>query len=179
MWKLVEYANSHRYLRSAATIVLVIIIPSLALISSHNFIPKDTHLLDKVNEVRSEHGLEPVRYNSKLAKSSKRKAACDMAKNHYMQHTSPVDGRLWEWVREAHYFYVAVGENLGEGCKDNNCTSLWLNSDKHREIILDPKYKDGAVIECETSVVLHFGLRPTPIQMWRMIIFRVKNKLHW
>lgn len=178
MWKLVEYVISHRYFRSAATILLVIIIPILAIISSHNFIPKDTHLLDKVNEVRKEHGLEPVKYNSKLARSSKRKA-CDMAKHHYMQHTSPIDGRLWEWVKEAHYLYVAVGENLGEWCRSNDCTALWMDSPKHREIILDPKYKDGAVSECETSIVLHFGLRPTPTQLWRMITFRVKNKLHW
>lgn len=154
-------------------ILIIIIIPIVAVIISHSFISKDTHLLDPVNKIRIENGLQPVKYNTKLARSSHDKA-CDMAKNHYMQHTSPVDGRLWEWVKEANYPYLMVGENLGEDCRDNDCTSLWMNSDKHREIILNPYYRDGAISECETSVVLHFATPLTFKQRVQIAKFKVK-----
>jgi len=172
MWKLIELSNSHRLLKHVITILLITLITTLAVIYSHSFIPKDTHLLDSVNKIRIENGLKPVKYNRKLAKSSMSKA-CDMNEKRYITHTSP-DGKLWEFIKDTGYHYVMAGENLAQGCTDEGCVELWMLSPKHKAIILDPRYKEGAVSRCGDSVALHFGTRLTLKQRIQIIIFKLK-----
>ena len=153
-------------------VLAIIVIPTLVIISSHNFALKDTHILDMINEIRIENGLSSVKYNRMLAKSSKDKA-CDMNEKHYITHTSP-DGKLWEFIKETGYHFVMAGENLGQGCTDEGCVELWMRSPKHKEIILDPRYKEGAVSRCGDSIALHFATRLTLKQKVQIMIFRLK-----
>jgi len=154
---------------------MTLIIPILISINLLSLNKPDTSVLGMVNEIRVENGLSPVKYNRKLAKSSKAKA-CDMNNKHYIAHTSP-DGRLWEFIKDTGYQYVMVGENLGQDCTDEGCVELWMRSPKHKEIMLDPRYKEGAVSRCGDSVALHFGVRLTPKQRIQIIIFRLKTLL--
>jgi hypothetical protein len=154
------------------TFLLPIIIGSFALICSQNFVAYDLTLLNLVNNVRKENDLQPVKFNKKLAKSSLKKA-CDMNEKHYIAHTSP-DGKLWEFIKDTDYHFVIAGENLGQGCTDEGCVTLWMNSAKHKAIILDPRYKEGAVSRCGDSVALHFGVRLTVKQRIQIMIFRLK-----
>ena len=77
---------------------MTLIIPILISINLLSLNKPDTSVLGMVNEIRVENGLSPVKYNRKLAKSSKAKA-CDMNNKHYIAHTSP-DGRLWEFIKD-------------------------------------------------------------------------------
>lgn len=148
------------------------IVPILLLINLLNFNKPDTSMLNMVNKIRVENGLSPVKYNKKLAKSSMTKA-CDMSEKHYITHISP-DGRLWEFIKDTGYHFVMAGENLGQGCTDEGCVELWMKSPKHKEIILDPRLKEGAVSRCGDSVALHFGTRLTLKQKIQIMIFRIK-----
>ena len=154
------------------TFLLSIVIGSIALICSHDFVAYDPTLLNLVNDVRKENNLQPVKFNKKLAKSSLTKA-CDMNEKRYITHTSP-DGKLWEFIKDTGYHFVMAGENLGQGCTDSGCVELWMLSPKHKAIILDPRFKEGAVSRCGDSVALHFGTRLTVKQRVQIMIFRIK-----
>lgn len=151
---------------------MTLILPILLSINLLIFNKPDTTVLKMVNEIRAENGLSPVKYNKKLAKSSLTKA-CDMNEKHYITHTSP-DGKLWEFIKDTGYHFVMAGENLGQGCTDEGCVELWMKSPKHKEIILDHRFKEGAVSRCGDSVALHFGTRLTLKQKIQIMIFRIK-----
>lgn len=128
-----------------------------------------------VNQVRIDNNLPPIKYNRLLAKSSMNKA-CDMNDKHYMTHKAP-DGRQWEFITDTGYKYLTLGENLAQGCTDEGCIKLWMNSPTHRDIILNPKFQEGAVSRCDDYLALHFGTRLTIKQRLQISIFKLKQIL--
>jgi len=147
---------------------LIPILLSLNLLSPNK---PDTSVLNMVNRERVENKVAPVIYSKKLGKSSTRKA-CDMEKSNYFSHFSP-NGKLWEFFTNVDYRYKFAGENLAKDCTDKDCVTLWMQSPKHREIILDPKYKEGAVSRCGAYLALHFGSRLSIKEKLKIMIFRV------
>lgn len=135
-------------------------IPIIPLIFYINFLgihKLDTDPLTRVNQYRIENGLDPVKFNNNLAKSSMNKA-CDLRDKNYWSHRNP-DGKLWEFIIEAGYQYRIAGEDLARDCVDVECVDLWMKSPKHREVILTKNYKDGAVSRCDNYLVLHMGTK--------------------
>lgn len=132
----------------------------------------DKTVLNMVNEIRIENKIAPVIYSKKLGQSSTRKA-CDMKNNNYFSHFSP-NGLLWEFFTNVDYRYKSAGENLAKDCTDKDCVTLWMDSPKHKAIILDPRYKEGAVSRCGEYLALHFGSRLTIKEKLTIIIFRIK-----
>jgi len=153
------------------------IVPILISISIFglNFSKTDTTVFDLVNQERVENGVAPVAYSKKLEQSSTRKA-CDMKNNNYFSHFSP-NGLLWEFFTNVDYSFIFAGENLAKDCTDTDCVELWMRSDKHREVILDSKYQEGAVSRCGEYLALHFGTRLSIKEKLQIIIFRVKTLL--
>ncbi len=148
---------------------IIPILLSLNLLSPNK---PDTSVLNMVNQERVENKVAPVIYSKKLGKSSTRKA-CDMEKNNYFSHFSP-NGQLWEFFTNVDYHYKSAGENLAKDCTDTDCVELWMRSDKHREVILDPKYTEGAVSKCGEYLALHFGTRLSIKEKLKIMIFRIK-----
>lgn len=151
---------------------MVTIIPILLSLNLLSLNGSDNGVLEVVNEIRVENGLSPVIYSKKLGQSSTRKA-CDMKNNNYFSHFSP-KGQLWEFFTNVDYHYKSAGENLAKDCTDTDCVELWMRSDKHREVILDPKYTEGAVSKCGEYLALHFGTRLTIKEKLKIMIFRIK-----
>lgn len=119
-----------------------------------------------VNRDRIQNGFEPLRVNEALTRAAQAKAD-DMTKNDYFAHTSPEGLTPWHWIQGSDYNYRSAGENLAIHFTDaEEEERAWMESVKHRENILSPKYQDIGVAvnhtvqngQPTTIVVQMFGL---------------------
>lgn len=124
-------------------------------------------LLNTTNEKRLASGAEPVQLNSKLSAAAEHKAE-DMFANQYWAHTSPSGRDPWFFIVGADYHYLFAGENLARDFGDSrSVVNAWMNSQSHRDNLLNPRYKDigfavvnGKYAGHETTLVVQmFGTR--------------------
>jgi uncharacterized protein YkwD len=84
--------------------------------------------------------------------------AADMARNHYLDHSS-LDGRSpFERMRDSHYRFGYAGENLAVDVDARAASAALWSSSEHRSNLLEPHYAhvgiaavpaDGEVIVVE------------------------------
>lgn len=99
-------------------------------------------LVDLTNESRLAFNEQPLLRNDKLDVAAQMKGE-DMVGNGYFAHESPTGVTPWHWFVEAGYKYLYAGENLAINFSDSEAvTEAWLNSPKHRENLLDTKFKE-------------------------------------
>ena len=104
-----------------------------------------TEVVSLVNQERSDAGLSPLMESTVLNEAAQAKAD-DMATEGYFSHTSPSGVTPWEWFREAKYEYRYAGENLAIHFHDATSQErAWMESKKHCENILSPKYREIGV----------------------------------
>lgn len=117
------------------------------------------------NEIRAGAGIPQVREYDLLTKSADMKAK-KMVQLGYFAHTSPRGESPWEEFRSVEYRYTYAGENLAMDFRDaEEVVQAWMDSPKHRENILNPKYEDIGIAvttgringRTVTLVVQHFG----------------------
>lgn len=122
-------------------------------------------LINLTNNQRTNHGLTPLSYNSRLAASATAKAQ-DMLAKGYWAHTSPEGTTPWWFIQHAGYSYVTVGENLARDFSSDSATvNGWMASPTHRANILKPEFRDIGIAvasgtlngEAVTLVVAHYG----------------------
>lgn len=101
-----------------------------------------------VNQDRAMQGLQPLQFNDTLAQAAQAKAD-DMVKNTYFSHTSPSGVTPWDWIQKSGYDYRFAGENLAIRFTDaEDQERAWMASVKHKENILNLKYRDiGVAVE--------------------------------
>lgn len=101
-----------------------------------------SQLTDKVNYVRKQNGLLPLRLNDKLSRAATQKAN-DMLQKNYWAHFSPTGTTPWFFINKNNYKYVYAGENLAKGYTNiDEVFSSWMNSESHKKNILSNNYKD-------------------------------------
>ena len=108
-------------------------------------------ILARVNVVRAMRGLGRVTFSAPLGASAALHSR-EMATSGRFQHESP-DGSPF-WKRVEHYYPSSgfrswdVGETLlwwAPGTTAANAVAAWLASPPHREILLDPKWRQIGV----------------------------------
>lgn len=124
-------------------------------------------VIEITNKEREKYGLPSLKENSQLDLSAGIKAE-DMFKNQYFEHTSPIGTTMSDLVKRVGYDYITVGENLAMGnFKDDEAlVTAWMNSQGHRENILNPSYKEIGVSVIKGAfegrtvwmAVQHFGM---------------------
>jgi len=105
-----------------------------------------------INERRFARGLRPLRANRALAVAARRHGT-EMVGRRYFAHTardgSTVDQRVQRTSYLPPHRVWTLGENLGWGIDDKSTPTAivdaWMNSPRHREILLDPWFRDGGV----------------------------------
>lgn len=126
-------------------------------------------IVSLVNQERGEAGLSSLEQSHTLDLVAEAKAN-DMAVEQYFSHTSPKGITPWEWFRNENYEYRYAGENLAIHFRDAVLEQrAWMESKKHCENIMSPKYLEigVAVREMEwegkqtTIAVQMFGTRMT------------------
>ncbi len=102
-------------------------------------------IVELVNRDRLEARLPNLNRSSVLDRAAEAKAD-DMALEGYFSHTSPSGVTPWDWFREAKYEYRYAGENLAIHFRDAvSQERAWMESRKHCENILSPKYREIGV----------------------------------
>jgi uncharacterized protein YkwD len=116
-------------------------------------------LVISLNDERKKYGLSALMPSGKLDESSKIKA-CDMVDKKYFEHVAPNGEEAWDIMKKVGYKYQHAGENLARYfSNDNDMVKAWMNSKKHKENILDDRYKEIGVGRCGHYVVTHFGTK--------------------
>ncbi len=103
-------------------------------------------VLQLVNLERAERNLPPI----KTAPSLRRIAegyACRMVTEGFFGHRDPFTGHgPGERMVAGKYHFFSVGENLAAGAKSPaEVMTLWMDSPAHRNIILDPIWKEMGI----------------------------------
>ena len=135
-------------------------------------------ILRELNQVRSEHGLQPLRTVRPLRLAADSHAA-SRARVGYFSHTSAdgttFDKRIGRFYRASRSSYWAVGENLlwaSPTISPEEAVRLWMASPGHRRNILNPQYRQIGIAAVRTAeapafyggrevtiVVTDFGVR--------------------
>jgi uncharacterized protein YkwD len=113
--------------------------------------PLERSVLTEMNGLRRQHGLAPLRFSSALGGAA-RQHSTEMANRGYFRHES-ASGEAFS-RRIARFYpmgarrYWSVGENLLWSSVELNAAAaleLWLNSPRHREIMLNPRWLEVGV----------------------------------
>lgn len=112
---------------------------------------KDSYLSKKgiiefTNAQRQKYGLPPLKGNSQLDSSAEVKVE-DMFVNQYFEHESPAGLNVSDLADSAGYKFILLGENLAMGNfeDDEALIQAWMNSEGHRENILNPSFTEIGV----------------------------------
>lgn len=158
-------------MKVAATIIacLIISITSIGFATGHFSQPKtvaaivqptpvpDINMLEEINRDRAIEHETPLVEDPRLDASAKEKA-CDMRDHSYFSHEDQMGHMSWHLFLEHGYFYSNAGENLSVGFDTNREMMIaFMQSPKHRDNILDPRYTSIGIGTCDTYLVQHFA----------------------
>lgn len=100
----------------------------------------EIRVVEFVNEIREEYGLNKLTLNSELSDVARLKSQ-DMHDNNYFSHTSPTYGSPYDMMTKYGIKYTFAGENLARGQKTpEQVVNAWMNSSGHRKNILSERY---------------------------------------
>lgn len=124
-------------------------------------------LIEMTNQYRAQLDLDPLTPNARLTQAAINKAH-DLFAGQYFDHTSPDGRRFSQWIRDVHYEYFYVGENLAINYTNTGQVfAAWLASERHRDNIIRDNYQEIGIAVIEgmfegrptTIVVQLFGTR--------------------
>jgi uncharacterized protein YkwD len=131
--------------------ILGLLVVALALAVSSGAVAQarlETEIAGRVNAIRKEHGLAPLRSNPDLAALA-REHSRGMGREGFFAHDSPTGGSVAERLRAAGLGYRALGENLARSrnALDPAASAVtgWMASDGHRENILEEAFTETGV----------------------------------
>jgi uncharacterized protein YkwD len=110
-----------------------------------------TGLLDQLNDVRADYGLQPLHANAALAAAAAQHSA-EMGLDGYFDHDSANGTAFWariaHWYARGGFAQWAVGENLLWSSPDvaaSAVVSIWMHSPPHRANILDAHWREVGI----------------------------------
>lgn len=93
-----------------------------------------------VNEIRVANGLGELVADEELSRVARIKSQ-DMKDNNYFSHTSPTYGSPFDMMKNFGISYKTAGENIARGqATPQAVVNGWMNSQGHRENILNASY---------------------------------------
>lgn len=93
-----------------------------------------------VNQERAKRGLNPLAHRADV-KNVAHKKAQDMINSNYFSHNSPNYGSPFDMLKSFGISYQAAGENIAKGQSSPEAVmNSWMNSQGHRENILNGQY---------------------------------------
>lgn len=108
--------------------------------------PKE--VLRLTNEIRREYGLGELVWNDKLA-SAAREHCMDMSARGYFDHNTPEGKTPFDRLKEKDIDYYVAAENIATGqTSPQAVVDAWMNSQGHRENILNPDVTELGVGMC-------------------------------
>jgi uncharacterized protein YkwD len=172
-------------LRRAAALVVILVagaaaIPAYALAAGATVSPEDTlesALVSKINQVRTAHGLRPVRAASRLGKAADRHSS-SLALVGYFRHELFTPLRATNWTSYSHWIHWywpgpgytswSAGENLawgGTGLGAREIVRMWMNSAGHRANLLARGWRNIGVSAVRVFLPLGYFAGQTEVKI--------------
>lgn len=108
--------------------------------NGYNLSAYEQQVVDLTNAERSKNGLAPLKVDLELSKVAREKSK-DMAANNYFDHNSPTYGSPFDMMKKFGISYRSAGENIAMGQRTpQEVVQAWMNSQGHRENILNSSY---------------------------------------
>jgi uncharacterized protein YkwD len=111
----------------------------------------ESGVLQRMNDIRAQHGLAPLRLNVRLTDAAQQHSR-EMTADGYFSHESHDGTTFWKrisrWYGSTGYGYWSVGENLLWSSPDVDparALNLWMRSPDHRENILNASWREVGV----------------------------------
>jgi uncharacterized protein YkwD len=103
-------------------------------------------VIEWTNKQRADYGLAPLEENLNLDASAAMKTE-NMFQDQYFAHDSLTGEGVGDLAGISGYYFLVIGENLAMGNFENDeaLIQAWMDSEGHRENILNPDYKDIGV----------------------------------
>lgn len=103
-------------------------------------------VIEETNIQRQNNGLPALKESSLLDNAALAKAN-DMFKNQYFEHNSPSGVKPGDLINSYGYDYILAGENLilGNFSSEKEVVEKWMESQGHRENILNNRYTEIGV----------------------------------
>ena len=119
--------------------------------TSSSFISFQKEVTRLVNVERSKRGLSELSFNTQLSNVATLKSQDKINKN-YFSHTSPTYGSPFDMMKQFNISYKTAGENIAKGQKSpEEVVTAWMNSQGHRENILNANFTDIGVGVAKSS----------------------------
>lgn len=99
----------------------------------------EKELLTLINQKRAAYGLSNLSFDTALQKTARAKAE-DLVANNYFSHNSPTYGTPFEMMKSFGVTYKTAGENIAGNSTLEGAVNAWMNSQGHRENILNNAY---------------------------------------
>ena len=120
----------------------------------------ESGVLTELNNIRAQHGLQPVQISARLTASAAQHTK-EMGADGYFEHNSQDGTAFWKrinrWYGQTGYGFWSVGENLLWSSPDVDpagALQLWMNSPEHRANILTARWREIGVS------AVHFAAAP-------------------
>lgn len=102
--------------------------------------PAEKALLQMANQVRAEHGVAPLVWNSALARAARAHAKRVVSEPGELQHQYPGEPDVVARASHDGALFSAVAENLARGGQNpSELQQVWMSTPVHRANLLDPK----------------------------------------
>ncbi|MDI3548688.1 MAG: hypothetical protein PWR10_2340 [Halanaerobiales bacterium] len=108
-------------------------------LNSEGLTDKESKMIELVNQIRREKGLNTLKIDLQLVELARKKAR-DMIRNKYFAHQSPTFGSPFEMLKEEGIQYSLAGENLAGARTVEKAFSSLMESPEHRDNILMSRY---------------------------------------
>lgn len=109
----------------------------------------EKEVVELVNQEREKYGYSPLQIDTRLTVVARKKSA-DMRDNRYFSHQSPTYGSPFDMLEKENIRYTMAGENIAAGQRTpSQVVKDWMNSEGHRQNILNPNYTHIGVGYCQ------------------------------
>jgi len=99
----------------------------------------ETKMLDLINQERQKAGVPPLTMHTKLRELARLKSE-DMLVNNYFSHYSEKYGSPFDMMKNNGVLYWSAGENIAKASSVERAHTNLMNSEGHRNNILNPKF---------------------------------------
>lgn len=134
--------------------------PELERLETGEISAREWELLWMINDARRKAGLRPVALGGELSAIAQSRSN-DMVSGNYFSHTTPDGGNFTQMLQGASISYAHVGEilannNYAEGETTQQAFTAYMNSPRHKAIILDPRFTEAGLGQAKSSQGYYF-----------------------
>lgn len=118
--------------------------------------PAEEALLQMANQVRAEHGVAPLAWNSALARAARAHAGRMVSEPGELEHQYPGEADVVARAAREGALFAAVAENLARHAQNPaQLQQIWMSTTVHRTNLLDPKMNVVGIGVIENNGLLY------------------------